>query len=114
MALNFPADPTDGQVYESFTYDATKEVWKKTVASITLNAISDVNVPSPNDEDILVYSSDNQIWYSESLSNAVPGRISASSTTPSSPSAGDGWLDPSTGKFYVYITDEDSSQWVEV
>jgi len=46
--------------------------------------------------------------------DATPGRIISSSTQPESPSAGDGWLDISTGKLYVYITDEDSSQWIEV
>jgi len=46
--------------------------------------------------------------------DATPGRITSSSTQPESPSAGDGWLDISTGKLYVYIADEDSSQWIEV
>ena len=38
----------------------------------------------------------------------------SSATAPSSPVAGDGWFNTETGKVYVYYTDVDGSQWVEV
>jgi hypothetical protein len=71
MALNFPANPTDGQVYESYTYDAAKGVWKKTVAAVTLNAISDVNVPSPSEGDIIIYTTDGNVWVNEPLNSDI-------------------------------------------
>ncbi|CAB4123774.1 Intramolecular chaperone auto-processing domain containing protein [uncultured Caudovirales phage] len=42
------------------------------------------------------------------------GKFTTSDTAPSSPAAGDGWFDSSTGFTYVYYTDADSSQWVQV
>jgi hypothetical protein len=39
---------------------------------------------------------------------------SNSATAPSSPIAGNGWFNTETGKVYVYYTDVDGSQWVEV
>jgi len=49
-------------------------------------------------------------------STGVTGTASytSSATAPSSPVAGDGWFNTETGKVYVYYTDVDGSQWVEV
>lgn len=44
---------------------------------------------------------------------ATPGRISASTTKPSSPLIGDGWLDVESGFLYVYINDGNSVQWIQ-
>ncbi len=38
--------------------------------------------------------------------------VTISDTAPSSPTAGDMWLDSTTGSLYVYFTDADSSQWI--
>jgi hypothetical protein len=37
-----------------------------------------------------------------------------SATAPSSPTAGDYWIDSTTGSGYVYVSDGDSSQWVDL
>jgi hypothetical protein len=36
-----------------------------------------------------------------------------SPTAPTSPSAGDQWLDSLSGILYVYVVDEDSGQWIQ-
>lgn len=50
--------------------------------------------------------------------NAVttpPGvKYTASATAPVSPVEGDEWLDTDTGTIYTYLTDADSSQWVDL
>ena len=39
--------------------------------------------------------------------------VDVSDTPPSTPSAGSIWFDSATGSLFVYITDSDSSQWVQ-
>jgi len=50
-------------------------------------------------------------------SNWIPwgnSRISFRSTEPPDPRVGDTWLNTATGKFYTYMEDADSKQWVEL
>lgn len=42
------------------------------------------------------------------------GTFTYSATAPSSPLTGDRWFDIITGKEFTYLTDEDSSQWVQL
>jgi Type VI secretion system/phage-baseplate injector OB domain len=42
------------------------------------------------------------------------GRFTTSDTAPVSPTAGDAWFDSSRGFTYVYYSDGDSSQWVQI
>jgi len=39
--------------------------------------------------------------------------VDVSATAPDSPSDGNLWLNTSNGKLYIYLTDEDSSQWIQ-
>lgn len=39
--------------------------------------------------------------------------LTVSSTKPSIPNVGDGWLDLETGNLYIYTEDVDSFQWVQ-
>ena len=41
-------------------------------------------------------------------------KITIANTVPSNPNANDTWVDSETGIEYVYFTDEDSSQWVQM
>ena len=75
MALNFPANPVDGQVYGTYTYNATKGVWS---------------------------------------SSSIPQAYTVSETVPSNPRNGDVWFNSANAKSYVYYSDDDSSQWVEI
>jgi len=40
--------------------------------------------------------------------------IEVSATAPSSPSSGDMWFDSTSGNTYIYYTDADSSQWIQI
>jgi hypothetical protein len=54
-------------------------------------------------------------YYTGSAWNGISGPKSTYSTTPpSSPSAGDYWINSNTGLGYVYIVDANSSQWVDI
>lgn len=75
-ALDFPASPTDGQVYGNWIWNAAKGAWK----AKPLTAMK-----------------------------ATP-----SDTAPASPQNGDEWLNTVDGCLYVYYTDVDGSQWVQV
>tara|TARA_B100000902_G_C27100299_1_gene808452 strand:- start:102 stop:422 length:321 start_codon:yes stop_codon:yes gene_type:complete len=41
-------------------------------------------------------------------------RVSYRSNVPPNPQIGDGWLNTNTGRFYTFVEDEDSKQWVEL
>lgn len=41
-------------------------------------------------------------------------KFTTSSSAPASPAAGDRWLNSTTGIFYTYVNDGDSSQWVDL
>lgn len=41
-------------------------------------------------------------------------RLSYRLSSPPDPQVGDTWLNTSTGKFYTFLEDEDSKQWVEL
>ena len=66
------------------------------------------------DTDAIEEGSSNLYFTSTRAQDATPGRVVASLTKPSSPSNGDGWLDTDNGILYIYMSDADSSQWVEV
>jgi hypothetical protein len=70
MALDFPAEPEDGEVYEGFFWDATLQVWKKTTAPAFLDSISDVNITNPADNEVLVYDNDSGNWINQTASEA--------------------------------------------
>jgi hypothetical protein len=56
--LNFPNNPTDGQEYEGYIYNATKGVWDSGGTSglvLNLNDIADVDTTGVEDGNALVY-----------------------------------------------------------
>lgn len=57
MALNFPASPSDGDIYENFEWDAAIGVWQVR-SFFQLNELQDVTTPSPNEGDLLYYNGD--------------------------------------------------------
>lgn len=44
----------------------------------------------------------------------ITGKVTTSATAPSAPSNGDEWFNTNDGNIYVYYTDVDGSQWVQV
>jgi hypothetical protein len=51
-------------------------------------------------------------WGSGQDGQGGSGNYAISATAPSDPTSGDRWYDLTTGLEYVYINDEDSSQWI--
>lgn len=57
-----------------------------------------------------VYSTAKGAWQAK----PITGKVTTSATAPSSPSNGDEWFNTNDGNIYVYYTDVDGSQWVQV
>ena len=55
MALNFPANPSDGDRYENFVWNDSVGAWQFT-SPLTLNEIEDVTTPAPIRGDVLYYN----------------------------------------------------------
>src|SRR5210317_92732 len=52
MALTFPTNPSDGDTYEGFTYNATKSVWNSTTGGGSSVTVSDTAPTSPSEGDM--------------------------------------------------------------
>lgn len=70
---------------------------------------------------IYIYDGDSGQWVELSVGTANGGggggpssSFYYSSTVPSTPYHGDTWFKSDTGQYFIYIDDEDSSQWVEL
>ena len=77
------------------------------LTSVALNDVSDVNLTTPSNGDLLSYDGSN--WVNTPPSTAA----SISDTPPSSPNPGDLWWESDTGRLKVYYQDVDTSQWVD-
>lgn len=58
MALDFPSNPTDGQVFGSYVWSASKGVWQSREESAAPAVVSPVPPANPTPGDIWVDSSD--------------------------------------------------------
>jgi hypothetical protein len=74
-ALDFPASPTNGQVYANWIYSTAKGAWQ---------------------------------------AKPITGKVTTSAVAPAAPTNGDEWFNTNDGNLYVYYTDVDGSQWVQV
>jgi hypothetical protein len=96
----------DGQYLK---YDNATSRWVNTDLDApvidSLDAIDDVDAPTPSSGDILQYNSVSGNWEKNRI-NFV------SATAPTNPYVGDFWFDSSTLVLYVYYDDGDSVQWV--
>jgi hypothetical protein len=63
-ALDFPADPTNGQEYQGYFWDGTDEVWKlsPTPPILDIDDISNVDTTGVTDGQALVYDAANSEW----------------------------------------------------
>jgi hypothetical protein len=61
--------------------------------------------------DNFIYSATKGAWTSKPN---LPVKTAVGPVAPSNANEGDQWLDSNTGTLYVYYTDADSSQWVEI
>lgn len=51
-------------------------------------------------------------WKKITLSTGM--KFTNSETEPEVPNEGDHWFDSSVGKLFIYLTDKDTSQWIEL
>ncbi len=82
MALDFPSNPSDGEVYGSYTYNLVKGVWQGTEESAAVAVTSPIRPTTANPGDIWVntstgiafvyYNDGNTSQWMELLSSAVP------------------------------------------
>lgn len=82
MAMNFPANPVNGQQYGSYTYDATKQVWQGREDSATVAVISTVKPTEAKPGDVwydslegtsyIYYNDGDSSQWVEMLSSGVP------------------------------------------
>lgn len=102
-AMAITAAGTTGQVLKS--NGAAAPTWQTN----NLDSLSDVVITSPTAGQTLAYNGTN--WINGSGGG---GGVTASATAPASPVNGSAWFDTNDGTLYVYYTDANSSQWVEV
>lgn len=102
-ALGITAAGTSGQVLKS--NGAAAPTWQTN----NLDSLSDVIITTPSAGQTLAYNGTN--WINGSGGG---GGVTASATAPASPVNGSAWFDTNDGTLYVYYTDVNGSQWVEV
>jgi hypothetical protein len=71
MALDFPANPTDGQIFGSYIWSASKGVWQSREESAAPAVVSPVPPTTPTPGDIWVDSSDgiSYVYYNDGTSS---------------------------------------------
>ena len=78
--------------------------------STDLGGLTDVDLYDIQDGDAIIYDAVTGTF----IPGAAGGKFTVSETPPADPDNGDTWFDSSTGKAYIYYSDVDSSQWVEI
>jgi hypothetical protein len=83
MALDFPSSPTNGQVYDKYTWDSTKGVWTINSSIVTTMTASDAPPSSPNPGDAWFESSTGSVfvYYSDADSSQWVQATSAYGTS---------------------------------
>ena len=128
-SLNFPANPSDGDVFENFTYNSDVGAWRRIggsgAASITVSETAPTQglsagalwLDSTSGNTYIYYEDiDNAQWVQTSGPDVLSARgadFTIQTTAPGSPVDGDIWYDPTEGFTYIYYEDADSSQWVQ-
>jgi len=122
VSATAPAGPDNGDMWwnseDAVLYVYYVDVdadgyWVEATAGPLLNQaladLSDTNITSPTIDQTLVYNGTQ--WVNQDSSG---GGLTVSATSPAGPDNGDMWFSSNDGKTYVYYSDGDSSQWVEV
>lgn len=95
--------------------DTSNFLQTSNLSSISIEEFSDVMymLGPPTDGQVLVWRTDH--WMPEDVQFGGGGgaSVDVSDTAPSAPESGNLWLDTKSGRLYIYITDVDSSQWVQ-
>lgn len=72
MALNFPANPNDGDTYENYVWNATVGAWQTIEDPSSIGDIGDVTITSPSDGQALVYDNSTGNWINETPASTLP------------------------------------------
>ena len=75
---------------------------------------SHLNTSTANSGEVLSWNGSDYDWVAQSGGGGGGASVTTSDAAPSSPSAGDLWYNTNAGGLFVYYTDANSSQWVEV
>jgi hypothetical protein len=79
----------------------------------SLSVLSDVDLTGLADGNSLIYDSASGNWI-PGEGGGGGGSFTVAETAPTPAEAGDIWFNSTTGKTYIYYTDVDGSQWVEI
>ena len=77
------------------------------------NVDSHLNVSTASSGEVLSWNGSDYDWVAQS-GGGGGASVTTSDAAPSSPSAGDLWYNTNAGGLFVYYTDANSSQWVEI
>jgi len=80
------------------------------ITGLNLDSLEDVVIVSPVAKQTLKYDDVTSKW----INAVATGGVTNSPTAPANPNAGDAWYDTNDGTMYVYYTDVNGSQWVQV
>lgn len=80
MPLDFPDNPSNGDIFQGYVYDSTRNVWDiKLAADQNLEDLNNVNVTTPADGQALIYDAANTEWTSGDVaSGPAPTKIISS------------------------------------
>ena len=104
LANKLEASDLNGYATETYVGDQITAAGSYSDASVD----SHLNRSTATTGQILTWNGTDYAWVDASSS------ISVSETAPSSPSNGDMWFDSSNANTYIYYTDVDSSQWLQI
>jgi hypothetical protein len=66
MSLNFPDEPNDGDIFEGYVYNATRNVWDvKLPSDNNIEDLNNVNLTSPANGQALVYNTTSSNWINQ-------------------------------------------------
>ena len=108
-------DTTTGLTYVYYV-DADSAQWIETgnpnLGFVNLDGLTDVDLTGLADGNSIIYDEATETWIPGEGGGG--GSITVSSTAPSEPGEGDLWFDPTDGRTYVFYSDYDNDQWVEI
>lgn len=133
MALNFPDNPA---VNDTYTYGSNTWIWNGSAWKLQSGGSGGNNFTfsssapsSPIAGDCWLNSTSGKLFTYVNDGNTSQwvqlntagggagggsGNFTFNATAPSTPTAGDWWLNSTTGKLFTYLNDGDTSQWVQL
>jgi hypothetical protein len=87
MSLNFPDEPNDGDIFEGYVYNATRNVWDiKLPSDNNIEDLNNVSIDTPENGEALIY--DGTEWTNQGLPEPVLTFSGLDDTSIATPTAG--------------------------